>query len=403
MYKNMEKILSELKIEYISENDKIMFTNEENNYILTKTKDGDVKENIYIVYSEDKYTRFRLRLMDAILRNKEDWIKEEKEMRYINFEQNDDKDYCVLPTQLGNNTKTAGNSIMYESKFTKGKVLGYARVSTTGQRDEGVSLDNQEDKIYSEALKLGEKVRAIYFDEGKSAKSMLGRKGLEKLIEDADKGDIIIFHSISRFMRQLRLFLETVEKIRAKGSIIKFLDYDQIDFNSPTSVFMLQLMASLAELERSTTSKRTKEIMENLKKKGQLKTKPRYGYKYEELENGEKILTPIKEEQDVIKYIKDLVEYFKNPSFGVILKNLKEANIPPPGKSKEWKAENIKRIMIQNNILFSPESNRFEIESGVIKDVSELTYGERRFKRMPFKISHEEFDDEEGDEDDEDD
>ncbi len=67
------------------------------------------------------------------------------------------------------------------------KVVGYIRVSTTQQADEGVSLDAQRARLEAYAIAMNLEIVAIEVDAGVSAKNM-DRPGLKKALEALDNG-----------------------------------------------------------------------------------------------------------------------------------------------------------------------------------------------------------------------
>ncbi len=65
------------------------------------------------------------------------------------------------------------------------KAIGYVRVSTDKQADQGVSLDAQAEKIRAMAVVHGAELIDVIVDGGESAKS-LQRPGMERLLTLVD-------------------------------------------------------------------------------------------------------------------------------------------------------------------------------------------------------------------------
>ena len=63
-------------------------------------------------------------------------------------------------------------------------VIGYVRVSTDDQVDNGISLEEQRSRIRAYADAHGLKVTRIASDEGVSGKSIRGRAGLLSALQD---------------------------------------------------------------------------------------------------------------------------------------------------------------------------------------------------------------------------
>ena len=68
------------------------------------------------------------------------------------------------------------------------KVVGYIRVSTQGQADEGVSLAAQRAKIEAWCNLNDAELVAVFEDAGISGASMNGREGLHAALKATTKG-----------------------------------------------------------------------------------------------------------------------------------------------------------------------------------------------------------------------
>src|SRR3989344_6880691 len=101
----------------------------------------------------------------------------------------------------------------------KPKCLGYVRISTPDQRDNGLSLDVQQTKIIAKAQELGgELVEDVYMDGGISGTSIEHRHAFQALLARCDKGDIgyVIVQDRSRVARN------TIEYLVVKESLKKY-------------------------------------------------------------------------------------------------------------------------------------------------------------------------------------
>jgi site-specific DNA recombinase len=68
------------------------------------------------------------------------------------------------------------------------KAIGYVRVSTDRQAEQGVSLEAQEAKIRAMATVQGAELLEVIIDGGESAKN-LNRPGLQRLLTLAARGE----------------------------------------------------------------------------------------------------------------------------------------------------------------------------------------------------------------------
>ena len=72
------------------------------------------------------------------------------------------------------------------------KAIGYIRVSTQGQADEGVSLDAQRAKIEAWCSLNDAELVAVFEDKGLSGGSMAGRDGLAAALKATGKAPQLI-------------------------------------------------------------------------------------------------------------------------------------------------------------------------------------------------------------------
>lgn len=123
----------------------------------------------------------------------------------------------------------------------------YIRVSTkeqnTGRQhacftEKGIKID----KVYEEKI------------SGKDRK----RPQLQAMLDYVREGDTVYIESISRLARNTRDFLNIVDELTKKKVNLISLK-EQIDTTTPQGRFVLQIFASLSELERETIKERQRE------------------------------------------------------------------------------------------------------------------------------------------------
>ena len=98
------------------------------------------------------------------------------------------------------------------------KAVGYIRVSTQGQVEEGVSLDAQRAKIEAWCHLNDAELAAVFTDAGLSGASMGRREGLQAALKATGKGMVLVAYSISRLARSTRDMLEIAEQLERKGA-----------------------------------------------------------------------------------------------------------------------------------------------------------------------------------------
>lgn len=149
------------------------------------------------------------------------------------------------------------------------KLAMYIRVSTDEQAKEGFSLIAQEAILRRHAEQIGaELVDPPYIDDGYSAKDMK-RPALRRMVAEFSTGkfDAFIFWRLDRFTRSSKDFHKMAELMK-QHNIGMISVSERIDMTTAFTRFQLELLVSLAQLERETTSTRVKEVNEERARKG---------------------------------------------------------------------------------------------------------------------------------------
>src|SRR5215207_783859 len=154
--------------------------------------------------------------------------------------------------------QTKRHGALSESRETNQAVAIYARVSTEDQA-ERATIKSQLDFL-RRFVDLNElPVAGEYVDDGISGTVPLaGRPEGQRLIVDAEAGQfgVVLVYRIDRLGRSLRSLLDAHDALDGLGVAIKSAT-EPFDTSSPIGSFLFQLLASLAELEKSTIAERT--------------------------------------------------------------------------------------------------------------------------------------------------
>ncbi len=135
---------------------------------------------------------------------------------------------------------------MTVDKSSGGRLIGYARVSTIEQ-----NLDMQ-----IEALrKAGVQDRHLHVE--KISASAKHRPIFNWALKILRNGDVFVVWRLDRLGRDVRAIHRTLDIIRESGASVRSLT-EQIDTDTPIGGFTLNLMASLAQLERDQVVMRTR-------------------------------------------------------------------------------------------------------------------------------------------------
>src|SRR5205085_2175300 len=135
------------------------------------------------------------------------------------------------------------------------KAVGYIRVSTERQAEEGLGLAVQEAAIRSWAKDRNAKIASLFSDEGVSGALGAGdRPGLaEALAWIADnKADVLVVHRLDRLARSLTLQEAILNQVWAHQGSVWTTEgvVDRDDPDDPMRTFVRQVMGAAAQLER---------------------------------------------------------------------------------------------------------------------------------------------------------
>lgn len=162
----------------------------------------------------------------------------------------------------------------------------YARVSTEEQAEEGFSISAQLDTLRNYAKQKHYIIYNEYIDEGISGKSIEKRNALKNLLKDAEKGlfQEVIVWKINRISRNQLDLLHIVDILNKNN--VSFRSYSEnFETETPMGRFALQMMGSVAELERNTIIDNVRLGMKARAKQGKWNGGALLGYKSVEVEN----------------------------------------------------------------------------------------------------------------------
>lgn len=199
------------------------------------------------------------------------------------------------------------------------KAIGYIRVSTQGQADEGVSLSAQRAKIEAWCIANDMDLAAVFTDAGLSGGSMAGRDGLHAAMKATTKGMALVAYSISRLARSTKDMLAIAETLDRKGADLVSLT-EKIDTTTAAGRMVFKMLAVLADFERDQIGERTKMALAHKKAKGEVYAPVPFGY-----EAIEGRLVTVKREAKIVGEILAMRE--AGASFASIADTLNERGI----------------------------------------------------------------------------
>lgn len=215
------------------------------------------------------------------------------------------------------------------------KAVGYIRVSTQGQADEGISLDAQRAKIAAWAELNGYELAGIFEDAGISG-TKADRPGLMAALAAVGKGDALIVYSLSRLARSTKHTIEISERLAKAGADLVSIS-EKIDTTSAAGKMVFRLLAVMAEFERDLVSERTTNALQHKKAQGGRVGSIPYGKR---LDSDGKTLIDDSAEQEIIRLVKLLRD--GGMSYPKIAAELTKRGMNPRGKA--WHPQTVKNI-----------------------------------------------------------
>ena len=182
-------------------------------------------------------------------------------------------------------------------------VVGYTRVSTGRQANEGVSLEAQQERIKAWAKYKGRELRNVHVDAGLSGGRAANRPALQAALDEVcrEKG-VLVVYSLSRLARSTKDCILIGERLKECGADLVSLSED-INTASAAGKLFYRLLAAMAEFESDVISERTAAALSHKRAKGEKLGGSRpFGYT---VEDGK--LVPLPAEQKAIKRAKKLV------------------------------------------------------------------------------------------------
>lgn len=132
----------------------------------------------------------------------------------------------------------------------------YIRVSTTEQAQEGYSIGAQKERLMAYCKAHDWLIADIYVDGGYSG-SNLKRPGIQKLMDETDKFDVVLVYKLDRLSRSQRDTLYLIEESFLPHKVDFVSMQESFDTGTPFGKAMIGLLAVFAQLEREQIKERT--------------------------------------------------------------------------------------------------------------------------------------------------
>jgi site-specific DNA recombinase len=133
----------------------------------------------------------------------------------------------------------------------------YIRVSTQEQAQEGYSVGEQKERLIAYCKAQNWLIADIYVDGGFTG-SNIKRPGMQKLMAETDKFDVVLVYKLDRLSRSQRDTLYLIEDVFLPNGVDFVSMQESFDTSSPFGKAMIGLLAVFAQLEREQIKERTK-------------------------------------------------------------------------------------------------------------------------------------------------
>jgi DNA invertase Pin-like site-specific DNA recombinase len=149
------------------------------------------------------------------------------------------------------------------------KVIGYTRVSTSKQADDGDSLDVQRDKLATYCELHDHELVDVYEDAGASGKDM-ERDGLRDALDalEGGKADGLVVYKLDRLTRSTADLGRLLERFEDKGVALQAVA-ESLDTSTAAGRMVVRMLGVVAEWERETIGERTSAALQAKADKGE--------------------------------------------------------------------------------------------------------------------------------------
>jgi DNA invertase Pin-like site-specific DNA recombinase len=150
------------------------------------------------------------------------------------------------------------------------RVVGYIRVSSESQAENGVSLDAQRAKIAAWCALHDAQLVGVECDAGISGKRLDNRPGAQRALEMIRTGaaTTLVICDLSRLSRSTRELLSVVDRYFRGDARSLVSIKESIDTTTPAGRMIVTVLAALGELEREQVAERTKTALAHVRSTG---------------------------------------------------------------------------------------------------------------------------------------
>ena len=239
------------------------------------------------------------------------------------------------------------------------KVIGYCRVSTSMQEEQGSSLDAQKETIITFCKSRNLELLDVYKECISGSVEPCNRPLLSHILRelDSNNADGIVIVKLDRLSRSIKDTITLLSDLGNKGK--KFFEIKNgLSNDGAINAFTVHLFSALAQMERSLIQERVSDVIKYRRDHNLIIGNIPFGKMVEEKDN-QKVLVDHPEEQRTIAIIKELRntivikknmkgERKMNMTFENIAKNLEKEKRKNKEGSTKWFASYVRKIYMKN-------------------------------------------------------
>lgn len=160
----------------------------------------------------------------------------------------------------------------------EGRLIGYARVSTSGQ----------ELNLQLDALRyVGIPDKLIFIDKVSGTKT--DRPGLAACMTELQAGDTLVIWRLDRLGRSLKHLIEIVEELKDRGVGFRSISDGGIDTTTASGEMVFNIFATLAQFERRLIKERTQSGLKAARARGKKGGRPKISANDQKVQMARKI------------------------------------------------------------------------------------------------------------------
>ncbi len=254
----------------------------------------------------------------------------------------------------GDHTLNTTASAMSKQQKRLTKCIIYCRFSPRRHADDCESNETQLDYCRKYATRQGYEIVEVFADEELSGDDE-NRPGLWQAIDALKKGMVLITYKADRLARSVYLSEYLHREVRKRQATIEAVEGSR-NGESPEDVFIRQVFAAFAELEKKVIAARTKSAMLRHQENGRaMSDEPPYGwrrarYQARKSADGKMERRMIEKDDAEQVVIRHMVTLRMNEGLGLrqIARRLQSEGVPCRGKS--WTHVTVMRVLRREGI-----------------------------------------------------